>query len=406
MGLLAQLFRHKSASHSGALSAADPGAPEAAGEVRGVGAIAAAAGVTTAHGMPAEFAVPLGEIIARVPEHCVWPGRHDAGRMLRIPAADIAPGLERGKPQLSLARLAALAPGVFRWERGASEAPQVRLPIQRLLQQIRSDGAADPVISEPVPVHPAPDAPAPSSQMHASPAHASAPEIPVQPVKLPPPGAPEVMPSVSVIATERPDRPLELRPSKDVAISTTLRAVVLGGVATGGPANAQAPAGQILAPRVVPAAPAQQSPVVPGPSVVHSANEAAVPPALRATPDLEGLQNLFMTEATPDLRGVAALVVALPGIRACVISGAAGDAVAGDFPQGASVEEVLAASGDLARIGGAAMETLHRGESDIAVFLHDEVCVAAVVKPGGFVPGVRERLAYVAELLAGSPATR
>ena len=397
MGLLAQLFRHKSASTSGAASPSDPGATDTAGEVRGVGAIAAAAGVTTAHGMPAEFAVSLGEIIPRLPEHCVWPGRHDAGRVLRIPAADIAPGLERGRPELSLARLVALAPEVFRWERSAAEAPQVRLPIQKLLQQIRGDGASAPVIPEPTHPQPVSDAPVVPPQ-----AHAPAPEIPVPPVKLPLPGAPEAMPSVSVIATDRSERMQELRASKDVPISTTLRAVVLGGAATGGAANAQAPAGQILAPRVVPAAHAQQPPVVLGPSVVHSADKAAVPPALRARPDFEGLQNLFMTDAALDVAGVAALAAKLPGVNACVISGVCGHAEAGDFSQSVSMGEVRAASDDLARIGDAATETLHRGESDIAIFLHDEACIAAIVKAGGFVPGVRERLARVAELLAGT----
>ena len=408
MGLLAQFFRHKSASHSGTASASEPNSSDGPGEVRGVGAIAAAAGVRTAFGMPAEFELPLGEIIARVPEHCVWPGRHDAGRMLRIPAGDVAPGLERGKPELSIARLAALAPEIFRWERGGTDSPQVRLPIQKLLQQIRSDETSQPpagtatVHAQPMHSEAVPAVPVPAPQ----PEPVSAAEISVQPVKLPPPAAPEAMPSVSVVATDRSERARELRPPRDVSISTTLRAMVLGGAATAGSANAQAQGGQILAPRAAPAVPAAHPSVVLSPSVVPSANDAGMPLTPRITPDFAGLQNLFLTGANLDLGGVAALAAALPGVHACVISGRAGSALAGDFSHGVSAGEIREASDDLARIGGAATDMVQRGECDIALFLHGEICVAALVKAGGFVPGVRERLARVAELLAGATNAR
>ena len=423
--------------------------------MRGVGAIAAAAGVKTEHGMPSEFALSLGELLARVPPHCVWPGRHDAGRVLRIPAADVAQGLARGKAEVSIARLAALAPEVFRWERGESDDPQVRLPIQKLLQQIRSEEAmpaspprtfsrptqsdaqtmpptpenvaarhsagdaaivADhlpPIIFKspeaPVASHaaetPRIDSPVESDRAPAEPAIAPEPEMPA-PAVNPPPGVPEVRPTISVTATDAPDRPVELRPSKDVSISTTLRAMILGGIAPGAAANASGPAGHILAPRVTAAATPAPAPMILGPSVVPSANHGGAPLTPRIAPDFAGLQNLFMTGAALDLAGVAALAAALPGVRACVISGSAGSAAAGDFSQGVSAEEVRAASADLARIGGAATEMLHRGESDIALFLHDEVCVAAVIAAGGFVPGVRERLARAAELLAGAAPAR
>jgi predicted regulator of Ras-like GTPase activity (Roadblock/LC7/MglB family) len=227
------------------------------------------------------------------------------------------------------------------------------------------------------------------------------PAMPAPGVRLPPPGAPEIRPTISVTASEPQGKPLELRPSKDASTSTTLRAVVLGGNAPATPANAPDTAGQILAPRTAPATP----PVILGPSVVPSA-DGSISPALRAAPDLEGLQNLFMTGAALDLAGVAALAAALPGVRSCVITGTAGTATAGDFSCGVSEGEVRAVSADLARIGGAATDTLHRGESDIVIFLHDEVSVAAVVAAGGFVPGVRERLARVAELLAGAKPAR
>ncbi len=407
MGLLAQLFRHKNEPQGGPASPSDSGTPDGAGEVRGIGAIAAAAGVRTAHGMPAEFSLSLGEIIARVPEHCVWPGGHDASRVLRIPSADVAPGLERGKPQISLARLIALAPEVFRLERGASDAPQVRLPIQKLLQQIRSDESSEDFGTD-APAMPGEDATAgPNPVTPPSPDRMSAiaAEIPSPLVKLPPPGAPEVMPSVSVNATQHSAQMLELRPSKDVSISTTLRAVVLGGITPGGSASAQSSAANVLAPRVAPATSAGEPPKVFSPSVVHSPMDAAPPRAPSTAPDFAGLRNLFMTDATLDLAGVAGLAAALPGVQACVISGSAGSADAGDFSRGVSAREMREASENLPRLGGSLSSTVHRGECDIVLFLHGEICVAALVKAGGFVPGVRERLARIAALLAGAPTT-
>lgn len=411
MGLLAQLFRHKSASPSEHSPVPDPNAQEGGGEVRGVGAIAAAAGVKPSHGLPSEFSLSLAELIARVPVHCVWPGNHDAGRVLRIPADDVAPGLERGKPQISLARLAALAPEVFRWERGASDAPQVRLPIQRLLQQIRSDVLPAARI-EIVPTHDGSSATEPAALLHAERVHpppvyhepTPVVKIPASPVTLPPPAAPEAMPSVSVSATESPKRTRELRPPQDVAISTTLRAVVLGGAATPGPANAPAATGQFLAPRIVPTAPAVQSPVILGPSVVPSGGSATVAPVPRATPDFAGLQHLFMTGAALDVAALAALAAALPGVHAVVISGACGSAAAGTFSHGVSEEEMRAAASGPAFTGGATTDTVQRGESDIVTFRHGEICVAALIPAGGFVPGVRERLTRMAGLLAGKPA--
>lgn len=406
MGLLAQLFRHKNEPHGGPVSPSDSGVPDSAGEVRGIGAIAAAAGVRTAHGMPAEFSLSLGEIIARVPAHCVWLGRHDTGRMLRIPAADVAPGLERGKPQIPLARLVALAPDVFRLEHGASAAAQVRLPIQKLLQQIRHDeesemsGAGAVVYGEGATADPNL-----STQSSADPGSAIAAQIPAPAVVLPPPGAPEVLPPVSVIATEPSERMLELRPSKDVSISTTLRAVVLGGITTGASASAQSSAGNILAPRLAPAASAAAPPKVFRPSVVHSPIEEIPQPAPPKAPDFAGLQNLFMTDAALDLAGVAALAATLPGVHACVISGTAGSATAGNFSHAVRAEEMRSASENLPRLGGAMSTTVHRGQSDITVFLHGDVCIAALVRAGGFVPGVRERLARVAALLAGASGT-
>lgn len=458
MVLLAQLFRHKSVPHDSHAAARHAEASEGGGHVRGLGAIAAAVGVRRQDGMPAEFELSLGEVMARVPEKFIWLGKHDERRVVRIDAVDIAPGLARGRAEISLLQLVALAPDVFRWERGETDDPQIRLPIQKLLQQIGTYTATMPAQTAPVPVEPSPvreerppvqeegaAAPAavqpgeivaghlpsivwntppepevpsavetPPPELVAPPVEEShvvaeampapEPEIPIPSVKPLPPAAAEHQPTISVSATESVSGPVELRPQNDISTSTTLRAVVLGGVGPAGAAPASSASGFILAPRVVPVATAAQ-PVILAPSVVPSASEGAASPAHRM-PDFAGLQNLFMTGAALDLAGVAALAAGLPGVRACAISGAVGDAAAGNFSHGASPDDVRAASAEIARKGGTATDTLQRGESDIALFLHDGVCVAAVLAAGSAVPGVRERLARVAELLAGTAPAR
>jgi len=283
----------------------------------------------------------------------------------------------------------------------------VQAPTERQTTPAAAEPApAEPEPSEKIAEATAPSASVPDEPMPAEPAPSPTSETPAVAVTLPPPAHPEVLPPVSIAASAQQEQQRELRPEMDPAIATTLRAVVLGGAASAGAADAQSAGGQILAPRVSVKATATPVPLVLGPSVVPSPGDGAFLLAPRTAPDFAALQKLFMTNAALDLAGVASLAAALPGVRACVISGAAGNAAAGDFSHGVSAEDARAASANLARRAGALAEILHRGESDIAIFLHGETCVAAIIAAGGFVPGVRERLERAAELLAGAPPAR
>jgi len=378
--------------------------------------------------MPGEFEVSVSELLHRVPAKFIRPGGHDATRMLRIPAGEVAPGLVRGRAEISLARLVALAPDLFRREKGESDDLAVRLPIQKLLQQIGSHPFMPAAKGE---VPPA-EAPVASSELAAGTENVAAHlptivwEKPVEP-DVPPPktgeavAEPAISASVEAAAheprTAEPAAPfaaatqptilaapgvpvlrtMELRPANDVSISSTLRAVVLGGKAAGSSPEA----GQILAPRSAP--PAESSvflaPADAGPSILPS--PAGGSPAA----DFAGLQSLFMSSAPLDLAGVAALTAALPGVHACLICGAAGSAEAGEMPPGLNVEEVRGASEEFARkIGGVESTTIHRGDLAIAIFTRGGVCLSAVTDSAGFVPGVRDRLLSVTELLAGTPS--
>jgi hypothetical protein len=460
---LAQLFRHKSVSPEGRDPARQHAGADGGSTVRGLGAIAAAVGVRRQDGMPEEFVLSIGELMTRVPEKFVWLGRHDERRVVRIAAVDIAPGLARGRAEISLARLVALVPDVFRWERGETDDPQIRLPIQKLLQQIGSYAAGLPAqpaevppmrekrtpevtarVLTPDPAPPGdivaahlpsiewaemgeiavlpvvevcltsePVAPVAEQQQRAPEVQRAAePQAAAPAVQPEPPEFPKEHPRISVTVNEPASQPVELRPRKDVSTSTTLRAVVLGGAGPPATANEASAAGIILAPRAAPvvgaAPPASVIPGPPGasPSVAHASHDAPASPSRAAEPDFAGLQNLFMTASALDLAGVATLAAALPGVRACVISGAAGIATGGDFSHGVTPADVRAAAEELAHRGVVAGDTLRWGESDIALFAHGGVRVAAVLAPGGFVPGVRERLMRVAELLAGPAPAR
>jgi hypothetical protein len=425
MGLLAQLFRHKNAPRDEGTVPAQVGGAE----IREIGAIAAAVGLRHEPGMPGDFQISLGDLLQRIPPQFVCPGKHDTDLVLRIPAAEVSPGLARGRAEISLARLVAMAPDIFRWERSESEEPKVRLPLQKLLLQISSI----PPLPATVPEQSAGSAPmawagaaAVASQLAAGTEVATA-ELPSvgweQPVVAanaePPVSAPQAgsasreeasipvakLPEQAAAAThltlhvapaDPVPRTVELRPSRDVSISSTLRAVVLGGVASGSSLDVPSLGGHILAPRPPASPPVATASPGAAPSILP-ASESAGPAA-----DFAGLQSLFMTSVPIELADVAALTAALPGVHACLIRGVAGSAEAGEMPPGLNVEEVRAASEEFARkIGGVESTTIHRGELAIAIFTRGGICLSAVTDAAGFVPGVRERLLKVTELLAG-----
>lgn len=386
MGLLAQLFRHKNSPPREDATVPEPGANAQRAAVRGVGAVAEK--IRTADALTA----PVKTV--HIPAAAVqsMPATTAPATAERMTDADDLPN-NRAMTELQTApAFAESAPA-----EKITEAPAPREYAPATLTtsaQTPSAPIAEPLAAAPIPV--------PVPALESVPPEIPLPAIPSPAVTLPSPAQHETPLSITVAATEQRELQRELRPEKEVAISTTLRAVVLGGVAPSGSSDAPNSAGQILAPRVTVKATATPVPLVLGPSVIPSANAGGILLAPRTTPDFAALQKLFMTDAALDLAGVASLAATLPGVRACVISGTAGDAMVGDFSYGVSAEEVRLASANLVQRAGPSMETLNRTGSDVAIFLHGETCVAVILTAGDFVPGVRERLARTAELLAGA----
>lgn len=476
MGLLDQLFRHKS-DLPGAGSLPDAPAQGAELATKGLGMIAAAVGLQADRGMPAEFEIVLGDLLQRAPGKFLRSGSHDPSRILRVPAAEITGALAKGRAELPLARLIALAPDVFRSEPGDSGNLCIRLPLQKLLQQI--GGTVSAPGSGPRSVVP-PSPPAPSifqisgtdgsSSVELGPLVAHLPSIPWEkigtaadtaqtvpavglpvieasagtrelrapgafPVQPAPPVAHEVHPPLHAAAEEPGQKILELRPQSGVAISTTLRAVILGGSAVASQGGGIASANPILAPHA--AAPSGSTPsIILAPTAAVRAADSSPPanqnakartdagadaPVPRAAApaavglgegvNVAALQSLFMTDATLDLATVAARVATLPGIHACVVSFAGGSAQAGQFhdsldadavraiaqnPDGSADESVSRTS-----VGAVSNTTLIRGDRAVAIFLRDRVALAVVLDARGFVAGVRERIGRATEYLAG-----
>ena len=376
MGLLAQLFRHKNSPPREDATVPEPDADAQRAEVRGVGAVAEKIRAADAMTAPVKTVhIPAAAVQSMPPTTAPAPAPATAERMTEL---QTAPAFAESAPAEKI-----------------TETPAPREPAPATLTtsaQTPSAPIAEPLAAAPIPV-PALESVPPEIPLQ---------EIPSPAVTLPPPAQHETPPPITVAATEQRELQRELRPEKEVAISTTLRAVVLGGVAPSGSSDAPNSAGQILAPRVTVKATATPVPLVLGPSVIPAANAGGILLAPRTTPDFAALQKLFMTDAALDLAAVASLAATLPGVRACVISGTAGDAMVGDFSHGVSAEEVRLASANLVQRAGPSMETQSRTGSDVAIFLHGETCVAVILTAGDFVPGVRERLARTAELLAGA----
>lgn len=386
MGLLAQLFRHKNSPPREDATVPEPDADAQRAEVRGVGAVAEKIRAADAMTAPVKTVHIPAAAVQSMPATTA-PAPATAERMTD---ANDLPN-DRATTELQTApTFAESAPA-----EKITETPAPREPAPATLTtsaQTPSAPIAEPLAAAPIPV----------PALESFPPEIPLQEIPSPAVTLPPPAQHETPLSITVAATEQRELQRELRPEKEVAISTTLRAVVLGGVAPSGSSDAPNSAGQILAPRVTVKATATPVPLVLGPSVIPSANAGGILLAPRTTPDFAALQKLFMTDAALDLAGVASLAATLPGVRACVISGTAGDAMVGDFSHGVSAEEIRLAAANLVQRAGPSMETLNRTGSDVAIFLHGETCVAVILTAGDFVPGVRERLARTAELLAGA----
>ncbi len=83
-----------------------------------------------------EIVLTLGDILSRIPTHYLKSGTHDPKRELRFKINDLSSDIARGRAAVPLSSVARLLPDIFVKEIAPDEDTEVRLPLQKLVEQI------------------------------------------------------------------------------------------------------------------------------------------------------------------------------------------------------------------------------------------------------------------------------
>ncbi len=177
--------------------------------------------VVPAEGPPSpagEVVLTVGDVLQRIPISFLRPGPHDLKRELRFQIADLSSDITRGRPMIALSCIAEQCPELFHSPIGDDEDMAIRLPLQKLVEQVgrrapaaplpAAPPAARPPIAAPVEkvtVEPVVPAPLPTPV-----AEKAVPPVPPTPVE-PPPVAPAPIPPAPVPEMIVP-KPLEPPP--------------------------------------------------------------------------------------------------------------------------------------------------------------------------------------------------
>jgi hypothetical protein len=91
-----------------------------------------------------EVVLTLGDILPRIPTHFLSTGMHDLRRELRFDISALSPDIARGRASMPLSTIAALCPEIFHSPIGTLEDVDIRLPLQKVVEQIGRVGADSP----------------------------------------------------------------------------------------------------------------------------------------------------------------------------------------------------------------------------------------------------------------------
>ncbi|EDY21358.1 hypothetical protein CfE428DRAFT_0603 [Chthoniobacter flavus Ellin428] len=83
-----------------------------------------------------EIVLTLGDVLSRIPTQLLKPGMHDPKRELRFKINDLSSDIARGRAAVPLSRISQLAPEIFAKQVGPHEDMEIRLPLQKLVEQI------------------------------------------------------------------------------------------------------------------------------------------------------------------------------------------------------------------------------------------------------------------------------
>ncbi len=353
-----------------------------------------------------EIVLTLGDVLSRIPTPLLRAGLHDASRELRFFIDDLSADIARGRAAVPLSKIAALCPDVFAREIAPGDDTEIRLPLQKLVEQIglmrarTAVPASEPAAPEAAPAQDSPptgEDRSPSPPTSDSPA---APALPLVHVFTPPP--PQVIAQPAAAAppeNHSPDpEPGAAPPDAPTAANENLPALRLH------PPPVVRP---ILVPPPTPFA-TSGHPLEPLVSSIPSPPvEIAHPPEAPAEHPprfpQEALQALFMTDEMLDLAAISRRTAALPGVSACALEWRGEKALAGNAPDGfdfAAMHTAAARMHDAGTLPIGILENvaLHGDQAAISIFTRPGVLLAVLHRP--LPPGVRERLATLAAALA------
>jgi len=143
---------------------------------------------------PNEVVLTVEDVLSRIPMELLTDGPHDLSRELRFKVEDLSADIARGRAAVSLGSIAVQVPELFREPIARNDARQIRLPLQKLVEQIGflpikpPAPASTPPAAAAAPAPPLPPPPGPGPTM---PAEAVAPPPAFEPSPSPAP-APDV----------------------------------------------------------------------------------------------------------------------------------------------------------------------------------------------------------------------
>ena len=96
---------------------------------------------------PKEIVLTLGDVLSRIPTHFLREGKPDLRRELRFPAEGLAADIARGRAGVYLADIVAQCPDLFLPEVSGFDDIQIRLPLQKLVEQIALGAGNHPSVA-------------------------------------------------------------------------------------------------------------------------------------------------------------------------------------------------------------------------------------------------------------------
>lgn len=433
MGFLNQLFKHRETgdsssvgSESAAMAGAVPSADFAGAHMHKDPSPANPPAV------PARIRLELGDLLPRVPTQFIRPGIHDLQSVVEFDACDLAAAISRGRVEIPLPKIASQCPDAFQIGAWSASDVLIRLPLQKLVNQMTESTTERSVEASPNPV---------AEQSVIEPPPPAEPHEPIAATRMPHSAQPDATDDSAPLR-------VEVRASVDAPLQASLRPMILGATvpppevpaAHASASNDAAAVKPIV--RLAPIQPPQtrrmavassiasapepplpeaQSVASAGPDTVPAQEPVPAPSALTRAAGVkndsryESLQPVFMTDETLDLQLVARRIAELPGVSACRISTPEGTANGGTFPDGFSAGNLQTLATELAASAVSAVSavsaatrtatgdvhnvTLHGDSHTVSVFMRGSVVFGVLLGRRGFVPGVRERLLQVLDSL-------